>query len=57
VLIKLPMRGHVESLNAAMAGSVALYEIWRQRGWVMPSDPTSTPDTDSDLDADGEEDE
>ena len=27
LLIKLPMRGHIESLNAAMAGSVALYEI------------------------------
>jgi 23S rRNA (guanosine2251-2'-O)-methyltransferase len=34
LLIRLPMRGHVASLNAAMAGSVALYEIWRQRGWA-----------------------
>lgn len=33
LLIRLPMRGHVGSLNAAIAGSVALYEIWRQRGW------------------------
>ncbi len=33
VLIRLPMRGHVGSLNAAVAGSVALYEILRQRGW------------------------
>jgi 23S rRNA (guanosine2251-2'-O)-methyltransferase len=32
-LIKLPMRGHIASLNAAVAGSVALYEIMRQRGW------------------------
>jgi 23S rRNA (guanosine2251-2'-O)-methyltransferase len=32
-LIKLPMRGHISSLNAAVAGSVALYEILRQRGW------------------------
>jgi len=32
-LIKLPMRGHIGSLNAAVAGSVALYEIMRQRGW------------------------
>jgi 23S rRNA (guanosine2251-2'-O)-methyltransferase len=48
LLIKLPMRGHVESLNAAMAGSVALYEIWRQRGWTMPSD--ASPDTESDDD-------
>ncbi|MEI7554925.1 23S rRNA (guanosine(2251)-2'-O)-methyltransferase RlmB [Candidatus Chlorohelix sp.] len=29
--IKLPMLGRVESLNAAVAGSVALYEILRQR--------------------------
>jgi 23S rRNA (guanosine2251-2'-O)-methyltransferase len=33
LLIRLPMRGQIESLNAAIAGSVALYEIWRQRGW------------------------
>jgi len=31
VLIRLPMRGQVSSLNAAVAGSVALYEVWRQR--------------------------
>jgi 23S rRNA (guanosine2251-2'-O)-methyltransferase len=30
-LLKLPMRGQIESLNAAMAGSVALYEALRQR--------------------------
>ncbi len=30
-LLKLPMRGRIESLNAAMAGSVALYEALRQR--------------------------
>lgn len=35
-LIRLPMRGHVGSLNAAIAGSVALYEILRQRGWDTP---------------------
>ena len=29
--IQLPMLGQVNSLNAAVAGSVALYEIWRQR--------------------------
>ena len=37
VLINVPMRGHVGSLNAAVSGSVALYEIWRQRGWTMPA--------------------
>ena len=30
-LVRLPMRGRVESLNASAAGSVALYEIWRAR--------------------------
>lgn len=30
-LIRLPMRGQVESLNASVAGAVALYEMWRQR--------------------------
>jgi 23S rRNA (guanosine2251-2'-O)-methyltransferase len=34
LLIRLPMRGHMASLNAAVAGSVALYEIWRQRGFA-----------------------
>ena len=31
-LIRLPMRGQVESLNAAVAGAIALYEVRRQRG-------------------------
>jgi 23S rRNA (guanosine2251-2'-O)-methyltransferase len=31
LLIRLPMRGQVESLNAAVAGSIALYYSWRQR--------------------------
>jgi 23S rRNA (guanosine2251-2'-O)-methyltransferase len=30
-LLKLPMRGKVDSLNAAVAGSVALYLIWQTR--------------------------
>ena len=30
-LLRLPMRGRVASLNAAVAGSVALYEVERQR--------------------------
>ncbi len=30
-LLALPMRGHINSLNAAVAGSVALYEALRQR--------------------------
>jgi 23S rRNA (guanosine2251-2'-O)-methyltransferase len=30
-LIRLPMYGRVESLNAAVAGAIALYEARRQR--------------------------
>lgn len=30
---RLPMRGRVESLNAAVAGSVALYAVWAARGY------------------------
>jgi 23S rRNA (guanosine2251-2'-O)-methyltransferase len=29
--IKLPMRGRIHSLNAAVAGSIVLYEAWQQR--------------------------
>lgn len=29
--IRLPMRGNVGSLNASVAGSIALYEAWQQR--------------------------
>lgn len=32
-LLKLPMRGRIDSLNAAVAGSVALYLIWQARGF------------------------
>jgi 23S rRNA (guanosine2251-2'-O)-methyltransferase len=31
VLLRLPMRGQVESLNAAVAGSIALYLAWQGR--------------------------
>ncbi len=33
LLITLPMRGHVQSLNVATAGSIALYASWQARGW------------------------
>jgi 23S rRNA (guanosine2251-2'-O)-methyltransferase len=33
ILLHLPMRGNVESLNAAVAGSVVLYIAWQQRGF------------------------
>lgn len=35
-LLRLPMRGQVASLNAAVAGSVALYLAWRARGYSQP---------------------
>ncbi|MEA3344677.1 MAG: 23S rRNA (guanosine(2251)-2'-O)-methyltransferase RlmB [Chloroflexota bacterium] len=30
-LLRLPMRGRINSLNASVAGSIALYAAWRQR--------------------------
>ncbi len=30
-LLRIPMRGHIESLNASSAGSIVLYEVFRQR--------------------------
>jgi 23S rRNA (guanosine2251-2'-O)-methyltransferase len=30
LLIRIPMRGHIDSLNAAVAGSIVLYEVLRQ---------------------------
>jgi 23S rRNA (guanosine2251-2'-O)-methyltransferase len=32
-LLQLPMRGNIESLNAAVAGSIALYLAWEMRGF------------------------
>jgi len=32
-LLRLPMRGKIDSLNAAVAGSVALYLVWQARGY------------------------
>lgn len=34
LLLRLPMRGNIESLNASIAGSVALYLAWRARNFV-----------------------
>jgi 23S rRNA (guanosine2251-2'-O)-methyltransferase len=36
-LMRLPMRGKVESLNAAVAGSIALYFAWQKRGFPSNS--------------------
>lgn len=32
-MITIPMRGNVDSLNASVAGSLALYRIWEARGF------------------------
>jgi 23S rRNA (guanosine2251-2'-O)-methyltransferase len=37
LLVRLPMRGRIHSLNASVAGSVALYETARQR-WNVQSE-------------------
>ncbi len=34
LLLRLPMRGRVASLNAAVAGSIALYLAWQARGFA-----------------------
>jgi len=33
MLLRLPMRGRVQSLNAAIAGSIMLYAAWQARGF------------------------
>lgn len=33
-LVKLPMRGQIESLNAAVACGLIMYEAWRARGFL-----------------------
>ena len=38
-LVRLPMRGQVESLNAAVAGSILLYAAWQARGFGRPTEP------------------
>jgi 23S rRNA (guanosine2251-2'-O)-methyltransferase len=44
VLMRLPMRGRVESLNASVAGSVALYFAWQERGFnTQPIDDLTIP--------------
>ena len=34
VLMRLPMRSRIDSLNAAIAGSVALYLVWQTRLYI-----------------------
>lgn len=33
IVMRLPMRGRIESLNAAVAGSITLYLVWQARGF------------------------
>jgi 23S rRNA (guanosine2251-2'-O)-methyltransferase len=41
-IVRLPMRGHIGSLNASVAGSIMLYEICRQQGfWEENGDAAS----------------
>jgi len=40
-LVRLPMGGRVGSLNAAVAGSLLLYEIARQRDFAFPPRPSA----------------
>ena len=42
-LLKMPMHGHVESLNASVAGAVALYEALRQRTLAPSPDYNPAP--------------
>ena len=32
-VVRIPMRGRIESLNASVAAALVLYEAYRQRGW------------------------
>jgi 23S rRNA (guanosine2251-2'-O)-methyltransferase len=42
-LIRLPMRGCIESLNAAVAGSILLYAAWQARGFADPVARVANP--------------
>ncbi len=38
ILVRLPMHGHVSSLNAATAGSIALFDIVRRQNAELPTE-------------------
>lgn len=40
LLVTLPMRGKIASLNVATVGSIALYSAWQARGWQGWSNST-----------------
>jgi 23S rRNA (guanosine2251-2'-O)-methyltransferase len=43
LLVRIPMRGAIGSLNAAVAGSILLFDILDQRGGVPPVAATAAP--------------
>lgn len=44
LLVSLPMRGRIGSLNAATAGAIALFELVRREGdAALPADPHPSP--------------
>lgn len=43
-LMELPMRGKIDSLNASVAGSIALYLVRQARGFLAVDDPGSIDD-------------
>ena len=42
LLVYLPMRGQIQSLNAAVAGSVLLYAAWQAQGFIGARPPTTS---------------
>ena len=42
LFLRLPMRGHVDSLNASVAGSIALYLAWEKRNFQGKIDPENS---------------
>jgi 23S rRNA (guanosine2251-2'-O)-methyltransferase len=43
LLMRLPMRGKIDSLNAAVAGSIALYLAWQARGFLKTDSTPTLP--------------
>lgn len=43
ILLQLPMRGHVASFNAAIAGSILLFQAWQARGFEGANGEEPTP--------------
>jgi 23S rRNA (guanosine2251-2'-O)-methyltransferase len=57
-VVRIPMLGHVSSLNASVAGSILLYEASSQRGVERPPTvsifaPDATPDSEPDAETNG----